>query len=117
MALKLSNLTAMRGRIPEAIDRATARAAGMIRDLAVQLAPEDEGDLKSTGRVEPEAGQGGGTYTIVFGDASGSNKFVDYAVYVEYGTADSPAQPYLTPAVHAIDLAAEVAKELQGVLR
>ena len=117
MALKLDTLRALKGRIPQAIDRGTARAAGMIRDLAVQLAPEDEGDLKATGRVEPAPGAGAGVYTIVFGDASGPNKFVDYAAYVEYGTADSPAQPFLTPAVHAVNLAAEIAKELREVLR
>lgn len=117
MALNIDTLRAIARRVPGALDRGVARAAAHIRDLAVQLAPEDEGDLKATGRVEPAPGAGDGVYTIVFGDASGPNKFVDYAAYVEYGTADNPAQPFLLPAVEAINLAAEVAKELREVLR
>lgn len=120
MALNLRKLTAFRAGLPDAIDRGTARAAALVNDLAVQLAPEDEGDLKATGRVEPDAGQGDGTYRVVFGGASGPNKFVDYAPAVEYGRTDEPnypAQPYLTPAAREIDIKAEIKAEILALKR
>lgn len=117
MPINLRKLQAYRAGVPDAIDRGTHQAATFIKDLAVQLAPEDEGDLKETGRVEPSAGQGDGTYQVLFGGMSGSNKYVDYARHVEFGTEDSDAQPFLTPAKEQIDVRAEIAEELRALAR
>lgn len=117
MPINYAKLAAFRAGIPAAIDRGVRQAAVHITDLAVQLAPEDEGDLKATGRVEPAAGQGDGTYQVVFGGIDGPNKPVDYARAVEFGTDVSEAQPFLTPAKEAIDVKAEIAAELRALVR
>lgn len=117
MPINLRKLNAFRAGVPAAIDRGTHQGAVFIKDLAVQLAPEDEGDLKTTGRVEPEAGQGDGTYQVIFGGQAGPNKYVDYPRPVEFGTEDSAAQPFLTPAKEQIDVKAEIAAELRALLR
>ena len=95
--------------VDAAIDRGVHRAATMVADLAVQLAPEDTGDLKRSGHVEPDAPNGSGVATVVFD--------VPYAHYVEYGTSNPtyPAQPFLGPAVHEIDLKREIAQELRDL--
>lgn len=105
MPLKKTGLERFRREISAAVDRGVENAAGHIADLAEQLVPVDSGDLKSTIRVEGAAGSrrrqvkaGGGA--------------VDYAGFVEYGTATSPAQPYMTPAAAAIDVGQEVAREI-----
>lgn len=92
-----------------AIDCGVHRAATMVKDLAVQLAPEDSGDLKKSGHVEPPAPDGSGVATVVF-DAP-------YACYVEYGTSEPnyPAQPFLGPARKEIDLKREIAQELRDL--
>lgn len=117
MPINYAKIAAYRAGVPAAIDRGTSRSATFIKDLAVQLAPEDQGDLKSTGRVEPEAGQGDGEYRVVFGGQDGPNKPVDYARHVEFGTEASDAQPFLTPAKEQIDVRAEIAEELRALAR
>lgn len=113
--LNVDRLRRIRAGAPAAVDRGVARGAEYIRDLAQQLAPEDEGDLKSTIRVEGQ--EGSGKRLVRAGGVSGPNKFVDYAEHVEYGTADSPAQPFMTPAVKAINVAKEVRAELRKLVR
>lgn len=118
MALNLSGLQAFAAGLQAAIDRGAHRAATYVTDLAVDLAPEDEGDLKATGRVEPDAPDGSGQARVVFGGASGPHKYVDYAGIVEHGNPDEPnypAQPYLEPATKAIDVKAEIAAELRAL--
>ena len=41
---------------------------------------------------------------------------IDYAGYVEYGTQHSPAQPYLTPALRAINVKTEIKKAIQDLV-
>jgi HK97 gp10 family phage protein len=113
--LDVSGIRRMRKDAPAAIDRGVARGAGFIADLAEQLAPEDEGDLKATVRVEGV--EGSGRRTVVAGGQSGPNKFVDYPAHVEYGTPDSPAQPFMTPAAKAINVSKEVKAELRKLKR
>jgi hypothetical protein len=115
MALKMRGLQKFRSGLDQAIDRGTFRAAEHVRDLARDLAPVDEGDLRSSGRVEPGEPDGSAEYRVVFGGISGPNKFVDYAEYVEEGTPNSPAQPYLDPARRAIDVKTEVAAEIKAL--
>lgn len=112
MALRTRGLTTFRDGVNAAIDRGVFRAATLVEDLATQLAPEDTGALKASGRVEPDAPNGGQAYQVVFGGGA-----VDYAQYVERGTDNPnyPAQPYLGPAREAIDLKAEIAAELRAL--
>lgn len=101
-----------------AISRGLYRGARYIRDVSTQLAPVDEGDLRSSGRVEPDH-EGDDTYRIIFGGIPGPHKFVDYAAYVEKGTSNPnyPAQPYLRPAAKAIDVKKEVIDEIRKLIQ
>jgi hypothetical protein len=64
-----------------------------IFDLSQQLVAVRTGKLKASGGVEVVSS---GHVVVGYG-ASGSER-EDVAIYVEYGTVHSPAQPYLTPA-------------------
>lgn len=57
--------------------------------ISQDLVPVDSGDLKRSGGVIPISPQ-----KVIVGYG---NDEVDYAIYVEYGTESSPAQPFLTP--------------------
>lgn len=115
MALDKRKLQVLRRGAAAAIDRGVDRAADYGVELADQLAPEDEGDMKATIRKEGEVGSR--KRQIVVGGISGPNKFVDYAEHVEYGTDESPAQPFMHPAADAIDVELEVERELQALIR
>lgn len=101
------------------------QAAQEILDLAVQLCPVDTGSLQQSGRVEenvPEdlMDEEGLSYmprrrvAVIFGgdedyylgggreNRQPGVRPVDYGPYVEYGTAISPAQPFLTPAAEQV---------------
>ncbi len=111
MAWKSRFTTIAAGTAP-AIDRATHRTADYIRDLAVQLAPEDSGDLKRSGHLDKEAPDGSLEYQVIFD--------MPYSAAVEYGRSDLPAypaQPFLTPATRQISLVKEIRAELRALLR
>lgn len=105
-----AGLKRFRAQLDAAIDRGAARGGQMIVDLAKEIVPVASGDLRDSIRLQPQAGSGKGVYTVAVG-----NKDVDYAAYVEYGTVDSPAQPFLRPATDAIDVPAEIAAELKKI--
>lgn len=109
MALK-SRLGTIAARVSGARDRGVLAAATHVRDLARQLCPVDTGALKASGRIEPETPAP--KIRVIFGGGD-----VDYAAFVEYGTAASPAQPFLTPAAQAISVTVEVAREIREILK
>lgn len=86
-------------RIPEIVAQARPRALEAVNAAlfaveghAKSIVPVDTGALKNSIHVTPaDAG-------TLSGECSAS---MDYAVYVEYGTYRSPAQPYMTPAAEA----------------
>lgn len=104
-----TGLVAFLAGLEDAIDEGTAQAAALVGDLAQQLAPEDSGDLKASKRVVPGARPG--VYEVRFGDGLPDER----ALAQEYGTVYSAAQPYLTPAVEAIDVPAEVKAALAAL--
>jgi hypothetical protein len=103
MTLNDAGLRAFLAGLEGAIDQGAQETAEDVQRLAQQLAPEDEGDLKATVRVLPK--ERDGERLVAAGGISGPNKFVDYAVFVEYGTSEPnyPAQPFMTPAAEHID--------------
>jgi len=109
--LDLSGFRRVRQGEAEAIDRGVTRAANYVADLAQQLAPEDTGELKASRHVAP--GPEAGTAVVSFGRGLPDKR----AIYQEYGTSRMAAQPYLTPALRQVDLAAEIAAELQALIR
>lgn len=114
--IDLSGLIAFVEGVEEAFEAGNDRAANFVADLARQLCPVDEGDLRGTIRVED--GQQPTTRLILAGDPSATRddgRPVDYAPHVEYGTASSPAQPFMTPAANAIRPELEITSELQAL--
>lgn len=98
MAVLKSNLTKIARQMPEAASRALLQTGKDIYDISQQLVPVDTSSLKKSGGVVPidsHTVQVGYGVEGVFIDGREPAK---YAVHVEYGTENSPAQPYLTPA-------------------
>lgn len=62
-----------------------------VLSISQQLVPVDTGALRQSGRVEQVNPN---RVRIIYG-----NETVEYARIVEYGGGNSPAQPYLTPAM------------------
>ena len=115
MALKKNGLTQLRREIRNATDRGVETAAGYIADLASQLAPYDaEADHKHLNESIVVRGTPGSMKRqVVAGDGLPDER----APAQEFGTVDQPAQPYLTPAAEAIDVAQEVAAEISKLIR
>lgn len=111
MPLKTTGLQTFRKGLDAAIDRGTFRAARYVAGLAAELSPVDEGDLRSSARVEPDSASGSAVYAVKSGGISGPNKFVDYAAFVE------AEQPFFDPAVRAVDVKVEIADELRDLAR
>jgi HK97 gp10 family phage protein len=110
MTVNTRGMDAIRAGLPGAIERGVVRAADHVADLARQLAPVDTGALRDSIRVEP--GDTPTSRKVVAGGGA-----VAYAAHVEYGTADSPAQPFMTPAVEQIDVEIEIADEVRQLVR
>lgn len=110
MTVNTAGLQAIRAGLESAVEAGVERGANLIADLARQLVPVDTGALQASIRVEDGATPT--SRTIVAGGGA-----VDYAAFVEYGTANSPAQPYMTPAKEQIDVATEVAAEVSKLIK
>lgn len=108
-----SKIPALRAQLRPATARGVARAAGYVADLARQLAPVDEGDLRDSIQVEPTGPD------LKMAVTAGRGLPDPRAILNEYG-GDSifyPAQPYMTPAAEAIDVAREVKAELRALIK
>ena len=89
---------AFRKALPAALNRIKLRTEGdlsrlglLVQNEARKLAPVDTGRLRASIQHTPGR-DSKGAYVDV-----GTN--VEYAVFVEYGTSRSPAQPYMRPAL------------------
>lgn len=71
-----------------------ARIGEGVRERAENLAPKDTGALAASLHVEAESSDGH-PGVVVIAD-------VPYAAFVELGTIDTPAQPFLRPAIEQI---------------
>lgn len=74
---------------PEASSKALTGIARKLRDDARSSAPVDSGALRDSIKVSGSRGS-----RTVYSD-------VRYAAFVEFGTSDTPPQPFLWPAVPA----------------
>ncbi len=104
MAKLYSNLSEIAAGSEQAVKNALLQTAADVVSIAKQLAPVDTGALKQSIGAIPE------TSTSIL---IGSDK--EYAPFVEYGTVNSPAQPFLTPAFAQAESAFKVrlAQEMQ----
>lgn len=93
MARLVSNLARIARQVGPAVERALLATGKDVYDISQQLVPVDTGKLKASGGVVPVSS----SHVQVGYGIEGSER-EDVAEYVEYGTVNSPAQPYLTPA-------------------
>ena len=100
-------------KLTKALDEAVRKAAFDIQAAAQAAAPVDTGFLKNSIYVVTDNGQS--TYGAIQEPTDGQEALpeveppkrhqatvavaANYGVYVEFGSAHGPAQPYLTPAV------------------
>lgn len=83
----LHRLTADTLRYPNAVKKACVKAGMVIERSAKPKAPVDTGNLRSSIKTTP----------IIMGAEVGPH--ADYGAYVEFGTVNMDAQPYLRPAL------------------
>ena len=95
--VELNNLIEYAANVRQTITEGLKEGAESIHDLARQLAPEDSGELKNSGKVEVIDDF---TVEVSFGNDLND----DRAAAQEYGTVYMPAQPFLTPAAKEIDV-------------
>ncbi|HEU4754001.1 MAG TPA: hypothetical protein VFU47_12905 [Armatimonadota bacterium] len=69
-----------------------------IADDMTRYVPVLTGDLRST--ITPDASTTSDTGRVWFGGEAASGEYVDYHLYVEYGTRYMAAQPYARPAAY-----------------
>jgi HK97 gp10 family phage protein len=99
---KLSELSEATGR--NVLRRVAKGALEPMADVAAQKAPEDEGKLAFSIAVSEGRTRRARTgfqrirgIQMAMGPASGVGS-LQYATFVEFGTIDTPAQPYMRPA-------------------
>ncbi len=92
----------------QAFQEALVRVGGFILSLATELAPEDSGELKRSGRMQVV----NDSVIITFGENLPDGR----AFAQEFGTYYMPAQPYLSVAVKEIDIVGEIATAIRAVL-
>lgn len=86
-------------------DAVVERLANLAAEDMRRTAPVDTGDMVDTIRVEKE--REGARLVKCGGMVAGSGEYVDYAVYVELGTSNMGAQPFMRPALYRLRTAAE----------
>lgn len=84
--IKQNRLPGISKRVNNLATDTARESAELTATLAKQMVPVDSGDLKESIRVEQD------------GDGYVAAPHTDYDIFVEYGTSDTPAQPYMTPA-------------------
>ncbi|SHH03772.1 phage protein, HK97 gp10 family [Kaistia soli DSM 19436] len=87
-------MAALPAQIKADIAPAVDKSADEMVSAMKSLAPSDDGDLRASIRVEP--GQHELSRKVVAGNAA-----APHATYVEFGTIDTPAQPYFWPIVRS----------------
>jgi len=117
-------LIARLARLATALDSAAIKGvkevAGAIRDDAKEMCPVDTGSLQKSIRIGAYAMPAGHTHSVRV-TAGGyvtnpkTNRKVDYASYVEFGTSRQRAQPFLRPAIvkHRKDLARAIKEAIR----
>lgn len=74
---------------------AMERVGSEIAERAASRAPHDTGRLAASIQARPAAGPRGGAGVEVVAD-------VEYAKFVEYGTSEMAAEPFLRPALDEV---------------
>lgn len=107
--VKDKKLIAVRSRAEAAIIESIEDALQAILDLATQLAPVDTGALKTSGELEGKKFR----RTVTFGKGLPDIR----AIAQEFGTIYHPAQPFLRPAMKAVQLPEIVKGRIKKVIK
>jgi HK97 gp10 family phage protein len=104
----VAKFLALVGATEKAVDAAEDRGGQAVLAGAEARVPVDTGALRDSLHTEEDPSGG----TLVGTD-------IPYAVFVEYGTSDTPAQPFLRPALDAeqAEIAAGMALALNAAIR
>jgi hypothetical protein len=97
----------------KAIVQGLVNAAEMVKELASQLAPIDEGDLADSGEVEVVGSE---DVLVSFGNGLPDLRAIAQEFGWEQDGETYPAQPYLIPAVNQIDVTKEVLEEYKRIV-
>lgn len=103
-------LDAIPERVKAAAEPTLLRSGEELAGRMRQLAPEDTGDLKESiavtapGQMTPPYSQPGGSTVVPENGVmiTVGNSDVRYPHLVEYGTSDTPAQPFFWPSVRLL---------------
>lgn len=99
IAFKLnSSLRGQSAKIKSNLYNKLYKVAEEIAAIAQQLAPEDTGHLRDSISIKVTVTSGIIRIVCQTKDAD----HPEYSWFVEYGTSDSPAQPFLTPAAESV---------------
>lgn len=114
VSVKIGGLRTLSNDLNEALDRGAKNGAELVADLERQLAPYDEtaSHKHLNESIEVQRGPGSGTWIVVAGVGLPDER----AIHQEYGTQYMPAQPYVHPAMEAIDLELEMKREVQKLI-
>jgi hypothetical protein len=106
-----SRIPTILSNIDDALDRAVATTAQLIKKERDARVPVDTGALLASGTIIKNANA---NYTVQEGDGLPDAR----AVFTEYGTSRMASRPHMTPAaeVGRIELPQHVAAELRNVL-
>lgn len=105
--LNTSGLDAFAAGLLSAQDDGAEEIAQALAAKERELVPVDTGALRAS--IEVFGAGGSGQRTVSAGQSLG------YAPDVEYGTANTPAQPFVTPAVEQINAGALMKKHIQAL--
>lgn len=109
--------------VKEELGRGGVEAAEEVAETIRQLAPVDEGDLRASvavtgpGQSTPAYSQPGGSLLVPDNAAAvtAGNSDVRYPHLVEFGTVDTPAQPFFLPGYRLSKAAA--AKKIKAAIK
>lgn len=94
-----SNLRALKGRYRAKVERVVAETAVEVASIARQLAPRDTGHLAEES-IAVVLTPSTGVARVVARTADAEHP--EYALHVEFGTANADAQPFMGPAFEAV---------------
>jgi len=100
-----TNIRAISRALEGALNDGLKETADDILDLAQQLCPVKSGDLKASGHTVPL----GNVWQVIF-DA-------DHAAFVEFGTQNQAAQPFLSPAVESVDPTFRTVSRIRAIIQ
>ncbi len=80
---------------------------------AQKRVPVDTGSLRSSIRVDDPQG----TDPLEVQVTAGGTADVDYAAFVEFGTRNASAQPYMIPAARAVNPVTDIVRNIRRLIR